>query len=68
MIIDRNVYKPHQKLWDSCYGMIFGDVNGKKFNNSPGTIKWNRTLLSENKEDLIKKNKTNNRHQFKQID
>lgn len=56
-MIERNVYKPHQKLWDSCYGVIFGDENGKKFNNSTGMIKWNRTLLSENKQDLIKKTK-----------
>jgi len=56
-MIDRNVYKPHQKLWDSCYGVIFGDENGKKFNNPTGMIKWNRTLLSENKQDLIKKTK-----------
>jgi hypothetical protein len=56
-MIDRNVYKPHQKLWDSCYGVIFGDENGKKFNNSTGMIKWNRTLLSENKQDLIKRTK-----------
>lgn len=56
-MIDRNVYKPHQKLWDSCYGVIFGDENGEKFNNSTGMIKWNRTLLSENKQDLIKKTK-----------
>lgn len=56
-MIDRNVYKPHQKLWDSCYGVIFGDENGKKFNNSTGMIKWNRTLLSENKQDLIERTK-----------
>lgn len=56
-MIDRNVYRPHQKLWDSCYGVIFGDENGKKFNNPTGMIKWNRILLSENKQDLIKKTK-----------
>ncbi|MDH6252364.1 hypothetical protein M2347_002091 [Chryseobacterium sp. H1D6B] len=56
-MIDRNVYRPHQKLWDSCYGVIFGDENGEKFNNPTGMIKWNRTLLSENKQDLIKKTK-----------
>ncbi len=56
-MIERNVYKPHQKLWDSCYGVIFGDENGKKFNNPTGMIKWNRKLISENKQDLIKKTK-----------
>ena len=56
-MIDSNVYRPHQKLWDSCYGVIFGDENGKKFNNSTGMIKWNRTLPSENKQDLIKRTK-----------
>lgn len=56
-MIDRNVYRPHQKLWDSCYGVIFGDENGKKFNNSAGMIKWNRTLLSNDKQDLIKRTK-----------
>ncbi|RZJ41956.1 MAG: hypothetical protein EOO19_14145 [Chryseobacterium sp.] len=56
-MIDRNVYRPHQKLWDSCYGVIFGDENGKKFNNPVGMIKWNKSLLSENKQDLIKKTK-----------
>ena len=57
VMIDRNVYKPHQKLWDSCYGVIFGDENGKKFNNVAGMRKWNRTLFKDNREDLIRKTK-----------
>lgn len=56
-MIDRKVYRPHQKLWDSCYGVIFGEENGKKFNNPTRIIKWNRTLLSENRQDLIRKTK-----------
>lgn len=56
-MIDRNVYKPHQKLWDSCYSVIFGDENGKKFNNVAGMRQWNRTLLDENRQDLIQKTK-----------
>lgn len=58
MMIDRNVYKPHQKLWDSCYGVIFGDENGKKFNNVAGMRQWNRTLLTKNRQDLIRNTKT----------
>jgi hypothetical protein len=57
-MIDINVYKPHQKLWDSCYGVIFGAENGKKFNNVAGMRKWNRTLLTENTNDLIRNTKT----------
>lgn len=38
-MIDRNVYRPHQKFWDICYGVVFGDENGKKFNNPTGMIK-----------------------------
>ncbi|SKC12059.1 Predicted Zn-dependent protease [Chryseobacterium balustinum] len=56
-MIEKNVYKPHQKLWDSCYGVIFGNENGKKFNHSAGMIEWNRTLLTANKQDLIKRTK-----------
>nr|WP_314492624.1 DUF2268 domain-containing putative Zn-dependent protease [uncultured Chryseobacterium sp.] len=56
-MIDRNVYRQHQKLWDSCYGVIFGDENGKKFNNVAGMRQWNRTLLDNNRQDLIRRTK-----------
>lgn len=48
LIIDK-VYKPHKKLWDNCYGMIFGEENASKFNTEKGMIDWNRTLYPENK-------------------
>ena len=48
MIIDK-VYRPHQKLWDNCYGMIFGEENSSKFNTTKGMKQWNRTLYSDNK-------------------
>lgn len=47
--IVKNVYFPHKKLWDSCYGVIFGDENGKLFNNPGGMIKWNKTLYESNR-------------------
>ena len=56
-MIDKNVYKSHQKLWDSCYGVIFGDENGKKFNNVIGMRQWNRVLLTQNRQDLVRKTK-----------
>jgi len=56
-MIDKNVYKPHQKFWSSCYSVIFGEENGKKFNNMVGMRPWNRTLLTENRQDLIRKTK-----------
>ena len=48
MIIEK-VYKPHQLLWDNCYGMIFGEENSDKFRTTKGMIEWNRTLYPENK-------------------
>ena len=48
MIIEK-VYKPHKKLWDNCYGMIFGEENASKFNTEKGMISWNKTLYPENK-------------------
>jgi len=48
MIIEK-VYKPHKKLWDNCYGMIFGEENAPKFNTEKGMISWNKTLYPENK-------------------
>lgn len=48
MIIEK-VYRPHQTLWDNCYGMIFGEENSDKFRTNKGMIEWNRTLYPENK-------------------
>lgn len=48
MIIEK-VYKPHQSLWDNCYGVIFGEENSAKFNTKSGMVEWNRTLYPENK-------------------
>ena len=48
MIIGK-VYRPHQALWDNCYGMIFGEENSDKFRTKKGMIEWNRTLYPENK-------------------
>lgn len=48
MIIEK-VYRSHQKLWDNCYGMIFGEENSSKFNTTKGMKEWNRTLYSNNK-------------------
>ena len=49
MIIEK-VYRPHQKLWDNCYGMIFGEENTSKFNNPTGMVGWNKTLYPENRD------------------
>ena len=46
--IIEKVYKPHQKLWDSCYAMIFGEENASKFNTIEGMVNWNRTLYPQN--------------------
>lgn len=54
-MIVRNVYLPHKKLWDNCYGIIFGEENGKKFNNETGMINWNKTLLDQDKPLLMKR-------------
>jgi len=48
MIINK-VYKAHQKLWDSCYAVIFGKENASKFNTEKGMVEWNRTLYLKNK-------------------
>lgn len=56
-LISRKVYRPQQKLWDSCYGVIFGDENGKKFNNPAGMVKWNKTLLDDHRQNLVKRTK-----------
>ncbi len=48
MIVEK-VYKPHQQLWDHCYGMIFGEDNAAKFNTPEGMIGWNKTLYPDNK-------------------
>lgn len=48
-LVIEKVYKPHQKLWDNCYGMIFGEENSYKFNTTEGMVEWNRTLYLENK-------------------
>lgn len=54
MIVDK-VYRPHQKLWDSCYAMIFGEKNTHMYNNSHGMVTWNRTLYPENKKAFDEK-------------
>ena len=57
MIIEK-VYRPHQKLWDNCYGMIFGEDNSSKFNTTKGMVRWNRTLYPENKAFFEKRAET----------
>jgi uncharacterized protein YjaZ len=49
ILIVNKVYRPHQQLWDSCYAMIFGNENAKKFNTTSGMIAWNRTIYPKNK-------------------
>ncbi|KAF2518723.1 DUF2268 domain-containing protein [Flavobacterium salilacus subsp. salilacus] len=49
LLIANKVYKPHQTLWDNCYGMIFGEENATKFNNPEGMIQWNKTLYPDNR-------------------
>ncbi|REC43373.1 gliding motility protein GldB-related protein [Chryseobacterium pennipullorum] len=53
--IINNVYLPHKKLWDSCYGVIFGEENGHLFNNPKGMISWNKTLYRDNKKQFEEK-------------
>lgn len=48
-LIIEKVYHSHQQLWDSCYAMIFGTENAKKFNTKAGMIAWNKTLYPKNK-------------------
>lgn len=57
-MIVQNVYLPHKKLWDSCYGMIFGEENGKKFNNKTGMVQWNKMLFGNDKELIIERTNT----------
>ncbi|TRW27508.1 hypothetical protein FMM05_02380 [Flavobacterium zepuense] len=52
LTIINKVYKPHQALWDNCYGMIFGDENASKFNTVNGMVEWNKTLYPQNKKFL----------------
>ncbi|MDR6457825.1 hypothetical protein J2786_000918 [Chryseobacterium vietnamense] len=52
-IITRKVYLPHRKLWDSCYGAIFGDDNGRLFHNEKGLMGWNRTLFKKEKSLIV---------------
>ncbi|MFD1187696.1 DUF2268 domain-containing putative Zn-dependent protease [Pontibacter rugosus] len=49
MLIIEKVYKRHQKLWDGCYAMIFGEENAEKFNTQKGMADWNRKLYQENR-------------------
>ncbi|MGE8554750.1 MAG: DUF2268 domain-containing putative Zn-dependent protease [Chryseobacterium jejuense] len=53
--IVKNVYLPHKKLWDSCYGVIFGDENASLFNNPKGMIAWNKSLYEKNKQEFENK-------------
>lgn len=53
--IVNSVYLPHKKLWDSCYGVIFGDENAHLFNTPKGMMDWNRTLYEKNKQEFEKK-------------
>ena len=55
VMIVQNVYLPHKKLWDSCYGMIFGEENGKKFNNKTGMVQWNKMLFGNDKDLIIER-------------
>ncbi|MBP2616882.1 DUF2268 domain-containing putative Zn-dependent protease [Chryseobacterium jejuense] len=50
--IVKNVYLPHKKLWDSCYGVIFGDENAHLFNNPKGMIAWNKSLYEKNEQEF----------------
>jgi hypothetical protein len=47
--IVQKIYQPHKKLWNNCYGMIFGEENASKFNNPKGMIEWNKKLYPDNK-------------------
>ncbi len=58
VMVVQKVYLPHRKLWDSCYGMIFGEENGKKFNNKSGMIAWNKTLMNQDKPLIIERTNT----------
>ena len=57
IMIVKKVYLPHQKLWDSCYGQIFGEENASRFNTKEGMVKWNKTLFDKNKNELLEKTK-----------
>lgn len=56
--IVKNVYLSHKKLWDSCYGVIFGDENAHLFNNPKGMITWNKSLYEKNKQNFENKANT----------
>lgn len=49
LLITNKVYAAHQKLWDNCYAVIFGEGNASKFNTVSGMLAWNRNLYLENK-------------------
>ncbi|TDO20301.1 DUF2268 domain-containing putative Zn-dependent protease [Pedobacter duraquae] len=49
LMILNGVYLPHKKLWDNCYGTIFGSENASRFNTTAGMMAWNRTLYLDNK-------------------
>ncbi|ASK30253.1 hypothetical protein CEY12_09055 [Chryseobacterium sp. T16E-39] len=56
MIVEK-VYQPHQKLWDSCYAMIFGEKNAALYNNPEGMVQWNKTLYPKHKIEFDNKTK-----------
>ncbi|NMH89040.1 DUF2268 domain-containing putative Zn-dependent protease [Flavivirga algicola] len=58
IMITERVYRPHQSLWENCYGMIFGQENSDKFTTTRGMIKWNRKLYPENKSFFDKRAQT----------
>jgi hypothetical protein len=49
LLVVNKVYHPHQRLWDNCYAMIFGEENAKKFNTNSGMIVWNKSIYPKNK-------------------
>lgn len=48
-LIVNKVYKAHQKLWDSCYAMVYGAEQSSKFNTPEGMVAWNKRLYLDNK-------------------
>jgi len=46
-LISDNLYFRHQILWDSCYGVIFGPDNSRKFQSIQGMISWNRSIFKD---------------------
>lgn len=55
--IINKVYKPHQKLWDSCYAVIFGDENAHLFNTPKGMAEWNNSFYQKNRPMFEEKTK-----------